>query len=952
MRPLLPIVLFLLCGLTTTSLHAQHHKNPQATPLAQAADRWVDSVMNKMSLREQVAQLMVVRVPRQMNKKQQREFDKLISSQGVGGVCFFAGTSHEQLHMTRHLQQEARVPLMVSIDAEWGLGMRLTDCYSFPRQMLIGALPEEYDSLVYEMGCAVSEQCRKMGIHVNFVPVVDLNSNPANPVIGTRSFGENRQRVSRKAAMYAAALRHNNILATAKHFPGHGNTETDSHHDLPIIRSSAATMDSLDLYPYRQMMRSGLPGVMIGHMHVEAYDTTSGLPSSLSPVIVTDLLRKRMGFRGLVFTDGLDMKAVTKQYKDGQAELLALRAGADVLLLPPDAKVAIKTIEEAAKCDTALQRIIGDRCRRVLRAKYRYVVLPQRHNKLDVPSREDREHCEKIAYRMATKAITLIENPQALLPLDGEARVMRVTADAMPARVQQGAYDAVVVDLCCSLTPGRNASYGVADTTWTSLARLARCGTPVVLRIFGSPYVLGCNGYNCLLADSAQVAVVMAYQNHPQVRAAADSLLYGTEHFVGLLPVTAGRYPEGYKYKVPKAVAQSDPDALLRAAGLDVAAFRRIDSIALDGIAKKAYPGCQVLVAKDGAVVYNRCYGRLTYDKDAPVVDTNTVYDLASLTKVVATTLAVMRLVDAGKIHLDDHLSRYLPYLKHTSHSKITVKQALSHCARLKAFDAYWREVPLYSAADIDTSEALQVAPDGYVERNAADLVLKQIAASKPNKERGYVYSDLGFILLADMVRYVSGQTVDVFMQQQFYEPLGMTSTAYRPLQHGIDIHRIAPTEELEVYRQCALRGYVHDPNAAAMGGVAGHAGLFSTAADLARLYLMLLNGGEMDGRRYLSEQVLQQFNHRYYVHQGNRRALGYDKPLINDPSKHVSPYASQQSYGHTGFTGTMVWVDPEEDLIYIFLSNRVCPDAKENRLAKLNIRTAIQDEIYKSIEQ
>ena len=428
--------------------------------------------------------------------------------------------------------------------------------------------------------------------------------------------------------------------------------------------------------------------------------------------------------------------------------------------------------------------------------------------------------------------------------------------------------------------------------------------------------------------------------------------LYGETPFEGILPVSAGGYNEGLSLKAVPRPKDPRYDAL-KAAGMDVACFRSIDSIALAGIAQKAYPGCQIIVAKDGKTVYNRCYGRQTYDPSSPIIDTNTVFDLASLTKVSATNLAVMKLVDDGKIKLDDRLSRYLPYLKHTNKKHITIRQALSHCARLKAFDAYWK-----GALEDDNIILADSAPTGYTAIGAKTYVkdsyrkdlLEQIANSKLEKKAGYLYSDLGFILLADLVQNVSGQSIDIFVRKHFYSPMGLKNTCFQPIQHGIDIRRIAPTEYDKSFRKQQLQGYVHDPNAAAMGGVAGHAGLFSTGNDLVRLYQMMLDSGRYNGRQYISTETFNTFNSRHFADKGNRRALGFDKPFINGRSTHVSPMASQSSFGHTGFTGIMVWVDPQYNLVYIFLSNRVYPSASPNKLSSLNIRTDIQDLIYKSI--
>lgn len=935
-----------------------------------AANRWADMKMKKMSLEEKVGQLMFVRVPKTKTKKQQRQFEHNFTKYKVGGVCFFKGRAATQMEQTKRYQQLSSTPLMVTIDGEWGLGMRLEDCYSFPRQMLMGALSPANDTLIEHFGEEVGRQCRKMGINVNFAPVCDINNNPRNPVIGCRSFGENKNRVARKSAIYARAMQRNGIIAVGKHFPGHGDTEVDSHLDLPIINHPFHYIDSVDLFPFRRLVREGVRGMMIAHLQVNALDDRTNMPSSLSERIVTPLLRDDMKFDGLIFTDGIDMKAVSKNYKDGEGAIRAIRAGSDVILLPIDVEKTVSAVVEEAQRDPEFAKMIDNRCHRILREKHRCGLHNLNLSKLSTPNQADARRCAIITSRMAQKALTLVHDDGDVLPIKNDEKVVYLSVGNCDSAIkniseplQQQITEAgkVVISLFGNL--GSSNNYGVSKESIDLINSIAKMeDVKSILVIYGSPYILQSfpntskQSSNQPLMQSSPLptAIVLAYQNMPEVVDAVTAALRGETELEGMLPVSTGGYKEGTSLR-PTKRPKKQPYNRLREAGMDEQCFKLIDSIALNGIAQRAYPGCQILVAKDGKVVYNRCYGRQTYDAMAIPMDTNTVYDLASLTKVSATNLAVMKLVDAGKISLDDRLSKYLPYLKHTNKSKITIRQALSHIARLKAFDSYWKEslCDKYLYQGNNPQDGFVAIGKGvYVSSNFRTTMLNSIAKSNLERKDKYLYSDLGFILLADLVEHVSGQSLDIFMQKHFYGPLQMNSTCFRPLDHGIDINRIAPTEQDDTYRNQLLRGYVHDPNAAAMGGVAGHAGLFSTANDLFRLYQMMLDSGRFDGRQYISAKTFCSFNKRYYADKGNRRALGFDKPLIEGRSKHISPLASQSSFGHTGFTGTMVWVDPQYNLIYIFLSNRVYPNAQPNKLANMNIRTDIQELIYKSLSR
>ena len=763
----------LTCGVQTDPIKKQEYKYMKKTiliatafsviaslftPCRAQSTGWVDSVFNSLSLEQRIAQLMVVRVPLNMSDQQTREFSERMNGYGVGGVCFFAGTAERQVPMTRRLQHDAQVPLLVCIDGEWGLGMRLKDMFSFPKNAEFGKLSPDADSIVYRMGAEIGRQCREMGIHVNFAPVVDINSNPKNPVIGVRSYGTDRERVARLGIMFALGQQSEGVLATAKHFPGHGDTDADSHLELPVINHTREYIDSIDTYPFRRLVEAGVGGVMVAHLQVNALDPHR--PSSLSPLVVDGLLRHEMGFDGLIVTDGLDMKGVTNTYGNGSGELAALIAGNDILLLPPDVPQAIEAIWSAALVSDSIRALVDYHCRRVLEAKRQYV-LPCMEHHPKVPGKKHREECRDI-----------------------------------------------VDDLHLNID-------------------------------------------------------------------------------------------------------------------------RRIDSIVENAIAAGAMPGCQIVVMHKGRQVINRSYGRLTYEPGSNAVTATTAYDVASLTKVCATTLAVMKLYEEGKVELNDRISRYLPYLAGTDKENITLKQALSHCAGLKAFDNLWQQT------------------------GQRDSILLLIAQSKLRPDNKYCYSDFGFMLLADMVERVSGQPLDQYVDKYFYQPMGLTHTAFNPLTSRSLISKphIAPTE-VDSLRGGEIWGTVHDPNAAAMGGVSGHAGLFSTAEDVAQLMQMLLDGGVYHGRRYLKENTIKTFTSRHFERQDNRRALGFDKQLLTpSPVAQVCMEASQASYGHTGFTGTMLWVDPEYDLVYVFLSNRTYPSSAENKLSKLNVRTDIQSILYQTLK-
>lgn len=974
---------FLTLCLAATMLIAGTASYAQKADGQSACDKWVNNTMNKLTLEEKIGQLIVARVPtKKATKKQKKEFRECITKYKVGGLCFFAGKCDEQLAQTKEYQQLSQTPLLICLDAEWGLGMRLTDAYSFPRQMMMGAISN--DTLIYKMAEAIASQCKKMGIHVNFAPCVDVNSNPKNPVIGARSFGENPEIVAQKSLQYVKGMQNNGMIAVAKHFPGHGNTDVDSHLDLPVLKQSKKELAGCDLLPYKTMITGGVKGIMAAHLQVEAYEQMENCPSSLSKNIVTNLLRNELKYNGLVFSDGLDMKAVTKHYKNGEAELVALQAGVDVLLLPDNVGKAVEAIKTAAENDKDLQSLIDAKCRKILRAKYQCGAASAKSAKLSAPTKADWQNCEEITRQIVREAITLIKNDDDILPLHnlGGKRLVSVNigcsegttattftnnvnrfavcehfffdnttcADSISVSDTIGKCDIAIVTVhaYANLTAGKN--YGITKDVSAIIDSVIGLSDKVIVNVLGSPYTI-----NHFKSEKIPDAVLIDYQNLAVTQQASAEAIFGAIPIKGHLPVSAKVFKEGAGMTTTKVRMDEIP---LAKTPYNNVHFRRVDSLALDGIKQKAYPGCQILVAKDGDIIFNKTYGNLTYDPKSPKVNNSTMYDLASLTKVTATTIAMMKLVDAGKVKLSDKMSRYLPYLKNTDKEDITILEAMCHTAGFQAFIPFWKDVVTNGTLDSTVFERnpdnindfYPFVDDIYICKKHRDEVLHKIAKSKLLPEKKYLYSDFGFILLSDLVERVSGQSLDVFMYQHFYQPLGMSRTAFNPLTNGFDKANIAPTEKDTRFRKIQVQGTVHDENAALMGGVSGHAGLFSNATDIAKLYQMILNNGTYAGDEYLSKEVIQLFNYRHFAKQNNRRAVGFDKPAIKGKSSPCAPEASQKSFGHSGFTGTFVWVDPEYNLTYIFLSNRAYPDVSTNKLAKMNIRTNIQSEIYKAI--
>jgi len=954
-------------------------------PFLRNESLWADSVLSSLSLDERIAQLMMVAAYSNKDAKHEAATEALIRERGIGGLIFFQGGPVRQAALTNRYHAAARVPLLLGMDLEWGLAMRLDSTMKFPRQMALGALQE--DSLIEEMGLEIARQMKRLGVHVSFSPVVDVNNNPANPVINDRSFGEDRENVARKGIAYMRGLQRGGVIATAKHFPGHGDVDSDSHHTLPMIAHSRTRLDSLELYPFQRLVDEGLSAMMVGHLEVPALDSSKGLPSTLSRPIVSDLLARELGFKGLVFTDALNMKGVANADKPGEIELRALLAGNDVLLFPQDPVKAIERIRRAVDDKEIDPMLIDHKCLKVLRAK-QWAGLVKREPVAIAGIHADLNtmRAEALRRKLYASAITVLADHRELLPLRDIAkpRIASVVigdsignafqsalsryAEVKMLRCDKSLKRDSLMALLRALEPYDRVIVSIHNTSWRpqtdfgvpetaiNIVREIAARKPTILTLFANPYRLT-RAYGANLLAS----IVVAYEENDLTEELAAQALFGAIGTSGKLPITANSFYRCGDGRATSSLGRM-PYVLPEAIGMRSASLSTIDGIVNEGIRARAYPGAQVLVAVDGEVVWDKAYGSNTYT-GGRAARTDDLYDLASITKVASTTIALMRLVDEGKVDLDKPLGHYLTEIEgdHPAHARMSLRDMLTHQAGLKPFMPFQNKLmnggKFKPGATSDTASAthgVRVAEGLYIRNEYRDSLFHWVLDTPLEQKGQYVYSDMGYSLLQEVIERITGQSLDRYVQEKFYNPLGAATLTYKPYERFAK-ERIAPTEQDDLFRKKLVWGDVHDPGAAIKGGVAGHAGLFGSANDLAKVMQMLANGGTYGGTRYLSDAVVREFTKCQFCAPngaGNRRGLGWDKPVRDGKGGPTCECVSYASFGHTGFTGTMAWVDPEQHVVYIFLSNRVHPSAATNKLLELSTRTRVQEAVHAAVAE
>lgn len=939
-----------------------------------AEKKWVDSVYSSLTFEEKLGQLFMVAAYSNKDTVHFNAIDKLVKKYKIGGLIFFQGGPVRQSKLTNRFQASSKVPLFIGNDAEWGLSMRLDSTYKYPWNMTLGAIQDM--KFIEDLGGQMAKEVKRMGIQFNFAPVLDINTNPNNPIIGNRSFGENKEEVTRHAVALMKGIQNQGVFATGKHFPGHGDTESDSHHTLPKVNFTEERINEIEFFPYKKMFDLGLASVMVAHLNVPSLEKTEGTPTSISYNVVSNILKKQLGFKGLIFTDALNMKGASNFKKPGEIDLAAFQAGNDIMLFAEDVPTAIEKFTQAYKDTLITDERIEHSVKKIL--KYKFKSGLNNYKPIDIPNVYDdinTPYSASLLYKLYENAITVIKNKEEVLPITNLAKekiayvkigedsgakflstlnkyteVTEVSEENLDSLSEQlKKFDKVII------------GYHTSDRSWWKkhefsakelllIEKLAE-KHQVILDVFAKPYILkSVKGLEHLHG------IIVSYQNGEVAQEVSAQLVFGAIDAKGKLPVSINeefKVGLGLSTKKTNVLSFGTPESV----GVNSQKLNEIDAIVNKAIENKIAPGAQLLVARKGKVIYQKSFGYHTYAKDIKVKNSD-IFDVASVSKVIGTLPNIMIDYDKGKINLNTRLGEMVHKAKGTDKDSITFKELLSHYARLQAWEPFYKSTldsvtkkPLskYYKKFYSKDFPTQVSENLFIKKGYNDTIIKFIINSKLLPKKEYKYSDFTFILLKEYLETHHRKSLDVLATENFFSKLGMSRTTYNPLQK-FEEDEIVPTEKDTYFRHQVLRGYVHDMGAAMQGGVGGHAGLFSNAIDLAKMMQMYLNKGTYNGVQFFSEKTMDDFNTCYFCPEGNRRGIGFDKPQIKGESP-TCGCASITSFGHTGFTGTMVWADPEKDLIYIFLSNRTFPDSNApNKLAKENIRENIQQIIYDSL--
>nr|WP_246849033.1 glycoside hydrolase family 3 N-terminal domain-containing protein [Aquimarina sp. U1-2] len=954
-------------------MYAQQ-KNPLLSKDQEAQKRWVDSVYNSMTLKEKVGQLFMVDIFSSKPKKDTDKIKRLIEDYHIGGVIFSKGGPGRQAKLNNEYQSLSKIPLLIGMDAEWGLAMRLDSTKAFPWNMTLGAI--QNNQLIEETGRQIARHCKRLGVHINFAPVVDINTNPKNPIIGNRSFGENKEKVTQKSLAFMKGMQKEGILASAKHFPGHGDTDSDSHKTLPTIGFNAQRIDSVELYPYRKLISEGLSSVMVAHLNIPSLESRSGYPSSISKNVVTTLLKDKLEFQGLIFTDALNMKGASDFKDPGDIDLAAFLAGNDVLLISEDVPLASQKIISAYYSKLITEERLAHSVRKILLAKYKvglhhYKPVDEAFLYQELNSVKN----EVLHHELVEHSLTVIKNARATLPvknldlkkiayvsfgddsgdafynqLSKYAKVDWVKASQLSDIMNElRQYNYVIIGFHKPNTSPW-AAYKFTDKELVWLYEIARLNT-TILSIFARPYAA-----LDILSTTNFEGIVMAYQNSSVAQEKTAQLIFGALEAKGKLPVSLNEeFPEGtgIETRSLKRLTYGLPESV----GVNSYKLGRIDSIVHRTLREKMTPGLQLIVARKGKVIFDKNYGYHTYNNIRKVKGSD-VYDLASLTKILATLPLTIEMTDKGLISLDSRVGELLPSFKDSNKKDITVRSMLSHYARLKAWIPFYLKTldtitlkpdKKYYRNRFSEEFNIEVTNNLYLRSDMKDSLMLRIKDSELRNRLSYKYSDLPYYLLKTYIENHYGNTLNALTQQHFYRPLGANNTSFLPLKR-FKKKRIVPTEDDQAFRKEIIHGYVHDQGAAMFGGIGGHAGLFANANDVTKMMQMYLNGGYYGGKQYFKSQTLEKFNTCYYCHKDVRRGVGFDKPQLGD----IGPTCgciSMTSFGHSGFTGTFTWADPEEEIIYVFLSNRTFPNSANRKLISNDIRSEIQRMIYDAID-
>ena len=911
----------------------------------------IDSLIERMSLREKIGQLFFIPAYgyfKSVDDPAYRSLIEQIREYRVGGLIFFSGNVYGQAVLTNKLQKASKLPLWITQDMEYGAAMRIDGATRFPPAMAVAATQNpEY---AYWKGKITAREARAMGVNQMFAPVLDVNNNPQNPVINVRSFSGNADTVAIYGNRFIEGVQSEGVVSTAKHFPGHGDTDTDSHLSLPVIDYDFARLDSVELVPFRSAVKKGVNSVMSAHIAFPKLSPHTNLPATMDSTVLEGILMDSLSFDGMVVTDGLEMKGISSNYSPGEAVMKALNAGVDLMLLSPDELTAINEIEVAVRNGKLPVSRIEQSVRKLLEWKKKQGLFEDREVDIHALSEKvNRRRYELLSSEISRNSITLLKNEGDILPVRaskypevtvvsvadnesgdaGSGLVSRlkkyhpdISAHVLDNRTgqeekQQMLEDAKEADLLIigSFIYVKSAKkVQLSEEHLNFLKELDR-HAPSLLVAFGNPYVI-----QDMPGTEAQLMAWAA--NGGQVSSAVDAI-FGGARIGGRLPIEIpDMYPLNHGIEKPQTALRTDEPEVV---GMSADSLRKVETIMNKAVLDSTFPGGVVAVVKDGVIAYRKGFGYQTYEKLEPVRE-NAIYDLASLTKVTATTPAIMKLLDEGKISLSDKVRKYLPGFTGKEKDQVTIRNLLLHNSGLPAFRVY-----------VDKLKT---------ESEIIEAIINEPLIHKPGAE--YEYSDLGFILLGEIVEKVSGMPLDSYVRSKLFYPLGMSDTFYNPGAYSKWVtDRIPPTEIDTTYRMKAIEAEVHDERAYYLDGVAGHAGLFSSAGDLAIYCQMLLNGGSYAGRRYLSPSIIAEFTERKSSHRN--RGYGFDRK--SEGFSTAGSLSSDKTFGHTGFTGTSFWIDPERDLAIIILTNRTYPHRSYGENIS-TIRARVADAVISSITE
>ncbi|SDX50951.1 beta-glucosidase [Lutibacter oricola] len=968
-KKILFIVILINCALSNAQ-----SVNPLQTKDSLAQVKWVDTLMKHMTVEEKIGQLFMVAAYSNKDAAHKQFITNLVEKYHIGALIFFQDNPVKQAELTNYYQSISKVPMLIGIDGEWGLNMRLKNTYRYPWNMTLGAIRD--DKLIEQFGKSVGEHCNRLGIHMNFAPVVDVNTNPDNPIIGNRSFGENHINVADKSVAFTKGLQSTNVLASAKHFPGHGDTATDSHHTLPVVDFTEKRIDSIELYPYKKNFEAGLAGVMVAHLSVPSLEPSADLPSSLSKKIVTGLLKEKLGFKGLIITDAMNMKASANFASSQEINLAAILAGNDLLDVPLNIPETVTRFKEAIEIGELTEERLDESVRKILQTKYwaglnNYKPIELANLKSDLNKVEN----ELLHRKLVENSITLVKNDELVFPiqnldkkkiayvklgddsgshfvkmLKNYTRVDVVSDKNLDKLVEKlKKYNLVIVGYHKSnVNPWKSYKFKNEELVW--LQEIARTNT-VILDAFASPYSL-------LQLKTFQniEGLLMSYQNSKLSQEISAQMIFGALETKGKLPVAIKNvFSEGHGLMSTslKRLGYAIPEEV----GLSSEKLKRVDSLAKVVVKKKMAPGLQVLIARKGKVVYNKSFGYFT-DEKKQKVDNSKLYDVASMTKILASLPLIMELEEQKELTLETTLGELMPKVKNSNKDTLTVKEVLSHYGRLKAWIPFYfktldsvtkKPSDKYYREKWSKDFSLKVANKLYLRTDYKDSIIDRIITADQRSKVGYKYSDLSYYLFKDYIENHYKKDMNVLTQEHFYKSLGADRTSYLPLKKYYK-SSIVPTEKDDYYRNQLVQGYVHDMGAGMQGGIGGHAGLFTNANDVAKIMQMYLQKGYYGGKNYFKSSTIDKFNHRYYAFDKVRKGVGFDKPQLKEKEKATCGCVSDKSFGHSGFTGTYTWADPESEIVYVFLSNRVFPTMDNTGLVKYNVRTDIQQFIQDAL--